>query len=94
MLHYCAMTSVMFTPVYVTLLYYDQCNGYPLCMLHYCAVTSVMVTPCVCYTQPISMSEEPNAVIDCYLAISLDSLVFICEHSKVLYLCVFNDIAV
>ena len=35
------------------------------------------------------MSEEPNAVIDCYLAISLDSLVFICEHSKVY---VFNDI--
>ena len=53
-----------------------------------CVITSVIITP-VCYTQPISMSEEPNAVIDCYLAISLDSLVFIYEHSKVY---VFNDI--
>ena len=37
----------------------------------------------------MSMSEEPDAVIDYYLAISLDSLVFIYEHSKVY---VFNDI--
>ena len=31
------------------------------------------------------MSEEPDVVIDSYLAISLDSLVLICEEGKVFH---------
>ena len=29
------------------------------------------------------MSEEPDTIIDCYLAISIDSLVLISEETKV-----------
>ena len=50
---------------------YSQCNYYPLYVIH--------------TIQPLSMTEEPDAVIDCYLAISLDSLVLICDQGKVFH---------